>query len=110
MAMLVIPAAKTTDGAPFDQRCDLDGAPYGLRFQFSERGQTWMMSIFDDTGVQVLGAQPILNNMPILQAFRNLPGLPPGEFFAVASTLPDLNAQKADFGSRVVLYYVEAGA
>lgn len=108
-SVIIIPTPCDAGAAPFDQRMVLDGVPFGLRFQWSSRGQVWQLSLFEDGGAQVLGCVAIRNGVPLLQAYRNLAGLPRGEFIALASTFPEIDAYRGDLGGRVVLHYAEAG-
>lgn len=106
--VLIIPTNTTNAAVPFDERIVLSGKPYTLRFQWSNRGQAWFLSIFDDGGTLLVGSIPIRNGAPLLQPYQADANLPPGVMMALAETLPDLDAQRGDLGSRVVLYYVEA--
>ena len=110
MATFVIPTTTDQFAAPFDERVTLSGKPYTLRFQWSNRGQVWKLAIFDDGGALQLGGISIVNGWPLLLAYHSNATLPPGEFIALASTMPELDAQRGDLGSRVVLYYVEPTA
>jgi hypothetical protein len=104
--------STTTDasGQPFDQRILLSAVPYTLRFQYSIRGQVWKLSIFNDGGELLLGGISIVNGFPLLLPYHSNAEIPVGELVAIANTLPDVNAQGGDLGSRVVLYYVEPDA
>lgn len=104
----IIPTQTDEGAAPFDQRMVLTGKPYNLRFQWSNRGAVWKLSIFDDGGALLLGGLSIVNGMPLLLPYHANAELPPGEFIALASTKSDVNAFRQDLGSRVLLYYVEA--
>ena len=102
-----IPTVTNGSSAPFDERIILSGKPYNLRFQWSNRGQVCKLNIYDDGGSLLLAGISLVNNFPLLLAYHSNPDLPPGELICHAKTQPELNAQRGDLGSRVVLYYQE---
>ena len=104
----IIPTTTDDTAAPFDQRMTLTGVPYNLRFQWSARGQVWLLSLYSDAGDLIVGFVPIVNNTLIFYPYQADPRVPPGQFLALANTMPELNAQRGDLGSRVVLTYTEA--
>lgn len=103
-----IPTDTSQQAQPFDVRIVLTGKPYNLRFQWSTRGQYWLLSLYDDGGALLAGSLPIRNGCLLTLPYRADAALPPGQFLPLASTFPDIDAQTGDLGSRVVLYYVEA--
>lgn len=104
----IIPTTTDDAAAPFDQRMIFTGVPFNLRFQWSARGQVWLLSFYTDAGDLLVASIPIVNNTLLTLPYKSDPRMPAGQFLALASTLPDLNAQRGDLGSRVVLVYVEA--
>ncbi len=84
-------------------RTTLDGVEYILQFDWNDRAQRWLFSLYSltqaplATGVTVLGGQyPLLNFPPIL------PGLLAFVDNSSATPAPPLFA---DLGRRVKLYY-----
>lgn len=104
----IIPTQTTEGGEPFDQRIVLTGKPYQMRFQWSNRGAVWKLSLFNEAGELLLGGLSIVNGIPLLAPYRSNPNIPAGELIALASTKAEQDAFRGDLGSRVLLYYVEA--
>lgn len=44
----------------FEQRTDLDGVPFLLRFEFSERACAWFFSIADEEGADILAGRKVV--------------------------------------------------
>ncbi len=110
MAVLTIPTQTDTDAEPFDAQVTLDGVGYVLRFQWSDRGDVWRLSILDDTESVLVGGLALRNNVALLLPYKADARLPQGELFAVALTEPERDARREELGARVVLHYVEPWA
>lgn len=102
-----------TDADPFYTLSPtLDGVEYTLRFNYNQRENNYYLSIEDpETVTDILSCIKIVNNFPLLNAWKGLPGTPPGDFVALSnSTADDSSAGLGDMapGGRVTLYYMDA--
>ena len=107
MTTLVMPI--DSDDFSYDFQINLENVIYTLDFDYNTRSEQWRVSVFDSSGENLLlGAIPILTDIPILYPFRNTEGLPPGEFVALDETGQGRNASRDNFGTEIKLFYDEA--
>jgi hypothetical protein len=91
----------------FTQTTDLDGTTYSLRFRWSERGGCWHLDMRTLDGVPVLLSARLVTHWPLLRRVRNAVR-PPGELFVQDLTGPGEEPTLEEFGSRFVLFYLDA--
>jgi hypothetical protein len=110
--MLIIPV-PTEAAESFTQRTRIEGIDYSLRFSHNSRADRWSLDIAAIGGVDqadvpiVTGAMIFIGNDLLRYASHEL--APPGVLLALSADgsrrAPGLDA----LGTRVQLYYVEAG-
>jgi hypothetical protein len=105
MAILVIP---TTNDPFSEQRTDLEGKEYVLRFDYSEREGVWYLEIRDSTDVVLAAGIKMVCNWPLTYRLPS-PDLPPGEFLIGSKVPSDLSPPGLEDlaeGGRCELVYV----
>lgn len=87
----------------------LDGIECKLRFAWSNRSESWSMSLFDADEVLLSGPKLIKINSEIGK-YRKTDGMPPGSFACLNYGTEDIVPTRDNFGLRktVRLYYVAA--
>jgi hypothetical protein len=87
MTVQVIP---TPDGTtPFaTQTTTLDGVPYLLTFQYSQREDRWFLLLSTVDGSPIYGAVKLVLNWPLFAQCRDT-RRPPGQFYVVSNTQSD---------------------
>lgn len=89
------------------QQSELDGTTYNFRFRWSERGGCWHMDMHTlDDEVVVLSAR-LVTGWPLLRRVQR-PTRPPGELYMRDLTGKGEEPTFEEFGTRFVLYYVDA--
>lgn len=71
-----------TGSGSYDQEVTLDGQKFILGFDYNGREYCWYLSVRDADGKLLLSSRKIVTNRPLLERFRYLDGLPPGELIA----------------------------
>ena len=107
----MIEILQTQQGASaYDQRVTLDGQSYILRFDWNGRAGAWYLSIADAEGEPLLTSRKLSTNSPILNRFRFVDGLPPGELIACDFSAQIPYAGYTELGPKrgVTLYYFDA--
>lgn len=110
--MAVFALDTDTVNAFSSQSVTLDGAVYGLRFQYNQREDCYYMSIYDVTlGTDILSSVKLVSNSLLVQRYNGgvIEGLPPGDFMALSSASDDSDAGLGELGltRRVTLYYLD---
>lgn len=103
---MIIQVPTRTDGtAHYSMSMDLDGATYGLLFDWNDRDASWYMSIQDVNGNDLqMGIKLTLNGLLIDRYVTA--GLPLGSFDLLDSSGTDKEAGLLDLGGRVQLFYL----
>ena len=88
---------------------ELDGADYGITLRHNERDGYWYLSLATGAGEPILSGSRVVLGLPLL---RNVvsPLRPPGELVATDTSSRGLLPGLDDFGTRVLLAYVERAA
>lgn len=106
MAILIIPVRSDIKAYQF--QLDLEGVIYTFDFGFNTRSGRWYMSIFDQSGENLLiGDIPILINIPLHDQYIDT-RLPPGRFVAIDETGKNKEATVSNFGTEIKLFYEES--
>lgn len=105
--MLSIPC--TPDGtAHWTQRTALDGADFGLAFDWNQRDGHWRLSISDASGVAIRSGIVLVVNEMLLRGVVDA-RRPPGELAVVDATdTNDTDPGFSDLGARFKLIYATA--
>jgi hypothetical protein len=105
MAIKQIPTNFPSPDFRFD--IELDGTVYGFRFVYNERTDRYAMSIFTETGDEIVTGVAVVSNWKLLDRFKDT-RLPPGRLFTMDVTGGTAEPTKETFGDTVVLCYDEA--
>ena len=105
--MIIIPIFQNVSArTSFD--IELDLVIYHLRFAWNSREGSWYMTIQDQNENDILTGIKIVPNYLLLDQYRYLQGLPPGDFFLFdlnqipENEQPDYNS----LGKRYQLLYI----
>ena len=88
---------------------ELDGADFGFSLRFNERDSYWYLSLATGAGEPILSGSRVALGMPLLRKVVS-PLRPPGELIALDTSSRGLRPGRDDFGSRVLLLYMERPA
>lgn len=103
--MQLIPIENPTPH--FSQVVTLDGVRYRLFFDWSERAQSWSLSVESaDTGERLASGVAVLVSVPLLNRYTGAP-VPPGLLEAIDTSSPYRGEDPgfADLGARVQIAY-----
>lgn len=106
MSVQVIPV--TADPQATEMQITLDGLPFQLKTYYNRRRGTWHMCLRTQDGTDIVNGVPIFVGWPPLARFKDT-RLPPGTFLPVDTSSAGADPLQNDFGTRVVLLYIEAG-
>lgn len=103
MTILRIPVPQST--ARFSMRVQLSQLEYGIEIAWNERAERWYLQLRDSAGTLIC-TRPLVANKPILDGLVHA-SRPPGELIALDGTFSGAPIGFDDWGSRVVLDYLE---
>jgi hypothetical protein len=86
---------------------ELEGREYVLHLDWSERDESWYLSIYDQDEVPLALGLRLLVGHPLLKGQTN-PKLPPGFMTVVDSTGLDVDPGLTDIGTRAFLVYEDS--
>jgi hypothetical protein len=105
MAFVTIPLLSDTPH--WEQTTTLDGTDYLLRFRYSQREQTYYVSLYLGNGTEIIKGQRMICNWPLFADCVD-PNMPPGTFVLIPSDPTDESPPKlGDLGDnrRCTLVY-----
>ena len=105
MTVLVIPTSQVLPS--FRERVQLDGVAFQFKFRWNTRMQSWFFDVEDEDGVVLVYARRAVIDWELLSQVRHVDGVPPGFILAFDTTLRDLRPLLDDFGTRVLLGYLD---
>lgn len=105
MSVTVIPTSQTLPS--FRERVQLDGVTFQFRFRFNARLSAWFFDVEDETGVPLVLARKVVIDWPFLRQNQHTAGIPAGHILAFDTTLRDIRPLLDDFGTRVLLGYLD---
>ncbi len=105
MAVLVIPTSQTLPS--YRERVQLDGVAFIFRFRWNDRLQAWFFDIEDEDGIVLVFARRVVIDWFFLRQSRHLEGIPAGLITGFDTTLRDIRPLLDDFGTRVLLGYLD---
>lgn len=106
MSVRSIPLSQTLND--YTESVELDGVFYFLRFRWNVRAECWFLDIADSNQVVLrYGIRCIVDGRLIGQS-KHIAGMLPGELIGFDTTHRSLDPALADFGTRVLLLYLEA--
>jgi hypothetical protein len=90
-------------------RVTLDGSVFYVELLWNGRVGAWYLSLFDAEQNALVRSRKLVTNRPILDRVRYVPGLPPGEIFALDPSETIDYAQYDQLGPKrgVVLCYFD---
>lgn len=104
MATLRIPIDATR--LNYTQVVELNGVNYSMNFRWNDRAAAWFLTLSDAAGNVLVGGQKL--TVDWIQFQTNLdPRLPLGRLALVDTTQAGIEATADNFGTDVVLLYVE---
>ena len=105
MATIIIPVTNEPESTA---TYSLEGVNYGFGFRYNERAGAWFFDLSTDTGTAlVTGRKVVVSSM--LFGWREVnDNMPPGVLFALDTSDQNLDPTLEDFGTRVVLVYLES--
>ena len=106
MAALQLPLPPGVPRYRFE--VELEGTSYGFSGHWNARDGFWYLSLSSGAGEPILSGARVVLNAPLLRKVAS-PLRPPGEFLAIDTSSRGLPPTRHDFGSRVLLVYLERG-
>ena len=111
MALLEIPTRN--DLPSYEQAVKLDGTQYILALYFNPRidngNGKWFITLADQNRNMLVGPVPLVASWCLFDRFTDLVQLP-GTLFCFDTSGQELDPGQFDLGSRVRLFYLEAGS
>jgi hypothetical protein len=95
------------DDGRISARAELSGTDYVLEFYWNARQAAWLMSVLTADNVPLVSGITCTSNRYLLQRYRYIEELPPGELLFVDPTGQIDQADLTQFGREAQLLYVE---
>lgn len=105
MATLTLPVR--TDVPYYDFDVDLEDRSFTLELRWNDRAGAWFLSVYDSAGAPLVSGRRVVLGSPLL-GHGVSSALPPGDLLAIDTTDAGTDPGRDDFGTRVVLAYVES--
>lgn len=105
MSVFTIPTSTTLQD--YKLTADLDGVLYELRFRWNERLEAWLLDVYDATGVLLIAGRRCSADGALLAQHKHLAPIG-GELLVFDTTLRRVDPKIDDFGTRVLMLYVDA--
>lgn len=106
MAVTVVDTSQRLQD--YRQRVSLDGVTFELRFRFNTRVRSWYVDVFDEDRNIIVHARRCVINWTLLRQSSHKEGIPAGEFIVIDTTQRDAAPIEDDFGTRVLMTYLDA--
>ena len=103
MAILKVPL--NNDFNEFRQTQTLDGVQYSFRFRYNSRNDTWYLTIFSDSNIQLVGPKPCLSNIIHMAGRMNQKAFLLGDIIFLDVSGNEVDCTQENFGSSVTLFY-----
>ncbi len=94
------------DLGPQAARITLDGARYTLSLFYVRRAGGWHFHLDADDGVRLLSGVRIVANVPLLNPYRNIDGVPRGLLQLLGSIIPPREPTRDEVGTLFELFYL----
>lgn len=106
MAVLQIPVRNDIDLYNFT--IDLESKTFGFQFRYNGRSSRWIFDLSDSLGNSIFTGVPVaVGNLPFYKLQNE--SKPLGDIFFLDTSGNDLDPTQDDFGTRVIMIYVESG-
>ena len=105
MASILLPVTNDPES---EVTYSLDGSEYTFRWRYNERAGAWFFDVADANGDSIISGRKVIVSWPLMGWREVDTRLPGGRLFACDTTDADLDPTVDDFGTRVVINYVEA--
>lgn len=92
----------------YEIRVELEGVAYLFRFRWNTRAEAWFVDVADANGELIVAGRKCLADEFLLEQFRARAGVPPGILHPFDTTRRQVDPAQDDFGTRVVLYYLDS--
>jgi hypothetical protein len=86
MSVLVVPTSPVVNRTSYGQTITLEGATFGLQFDFNQRCCSWYMHLADANGVDIYNGVKLMCGLLLLGSRCKDPRRPPGDFFCLSAT------------------------
>lgn len=106
MSVLQIPLE--TGLSAYTVRVPLDETMFRLTFRWNERALCWFMDVHADSGEAVVTGLRVVVGLTLLRQHRYRQNAPKGNLVAFDTTNRAIDPGLNDFGTRVVLLYIDA--
>ena len=107
MATIIIPVTNEPESTA---TYSLEGVNYGFRFRYNERAGAWFFDLSTDAGVPLVTGHKVVVSAFLFGWRETSADMPPGALFAYDTSDQRLDPTLEDFGTRVILTYVESVA
>lgn len=104
MAVVIVPTSQTLPA--YRRQVQLDGVTYRFRFRWNTRLGSWFFDLEAEDGTVIVYARRVVIDWFFLTQSRDQP-VPPGLLVAFDTTLRDDPPRIDDFGTRVLLGYLD---
>ncbi|WP_437793191.1 phage baseplate plug family protein [Mitsuokella multacida] len=95
------------DANNFAESVVLDSALYRLRFNWNDSAKTWTMDVCTNDNADIVRGISVVPNFPLLNTYRRIKTLPPGELMAIVTNTDIKAIGRKDFVSgKAALVYV----
>jgi hypothetical protein len=86
MSGLIVATSPVVNRTSYSQTITLEGATFGLQFDFNQRCCSWYMHLADANGVDIYNGVKLVCGMFLLGSRCKDPRRPAGDFFCLSST------------------------
>ena len=104
MAILEIPV--TPENHKFSFKTTLDSVVYSFEFYWVDRANGWFMDVSSEDETPIVTGIKIVCGSSILEQYKHL-DIPKGTLIARNNVSPLKDPERWDFGTDVILYYLE---
>lgn len=103
---MIIVLPTRTDYPFYSFEIELEQKTFEFEFHWNDRDQSWIFTIRDANGTDLLSGRKVVLGLPLLARYRD-PRLPTGEITAIDTTDDDREPGLYELGDRVKLLHFE---
>lgn len=90
----------------YRQEVTLDNTSYILDIIWNERSAQWALNILESDETPVVEGIKLVLKYQLLDVYKNLPNVPPGNLFCVDNTGEEIKVTRTNLGDTVQLVYI----
>lgn len=95
------------DANSFAESVVLDSSLYRLQFNWNDTSKTWTMDVCTNDNADIVRGISVVPNFPMLNTYRRIKILPPGELMAIVTNTDVKAIGRKDFvNGKAALVYV----